>query len=192
MPRNKESLAGPLPRRNELLPEQSHELTLQPFCLLRTQTLLVAHKVEAHFAVQRISDQSQQPDIERMHVQAQVLHPKRGVAVADHNIAKIGERETVPTAIHLQCVSQPHHRLHLRVRQRSKHLGEVVTPGNIEHLPLDISADLFIKFASPRPEVQVRGLSRGYYETPAAEEQHVALQRSKTPPSCVHRAFDQC
>src|SRR5258708_18229608 len=136
MSRNKESLAGALLRRNELLPEQSHELTLQPCCLLRTQTLLVAHKVEAHFAVQRISDQPQQSDIERMHVEAQVLHAKRSVAVADHNIAKIGERETVPTAIHPQCVSQPHHRLHLRARQRPKHLGEVLTPGNIEHLPL--------------------------------------------------------
>src|SRR5260370_32999872 len=121
MSRNEGSLAGALLRRNELLPEESHELTLQPCCLLRTQTLLVAHKVEAHFTVQRISDQPQQSDIERMHVEAQALHAIRGVALADHNIAKIGERYTLPTPIHLQCVSQPHHRLHLPARQRPTH-----------------------------------------------------------------------
>ncbi len=87
MPRNKKNLARALLRRNELLPEQSHELALQPFCLFKAQTLLVAHKIEAHFAVQRLSDEPEQSDVERMHVQAQVLDPKRSFAVADHNIA---------------------------------------------------------------------------------------------------------
>src|ERR1700731_4258263 len=99
MPRNKESLAGALLRRNELLPEQSHELVLQPFCLLKAQTLLVAHKIETHLAVQCIRDQPEQSDVERMHIQAQVLDPKRGLAVADYNIAQVGERKTVPTAV---------------------------------------------------------------------------------------------
>src|SRR5580704_3795243 len=107
-----------------------------------------------------------------MHVQAQIFDPKRGVAVADHNIAQIGERETVPTAVDLQCVSQPHHRLHLHAWQRPKHLEEVITLGNIEHLLLDISPNLFVDLASPRPEIQLPGTSRGYYETPATEEEH--------------------
>src|SRR3981189_3802817 len=127
MPRNKESLAGALLRRNELLPEQPHELTLQPFCLLEAQTLLVGHKIEAHFAVQRISDQPEQSNVERMYVQAQVLDPKWGVVVGDYNIAQIGERETVPTAVDLQRVSHPHPRLHPRARQEPEHLRQVGT-----------------------------------------------------------------
>src|SRR5258708_31510907 len=189
--RNNESLAGALLRRNELLPEQRHKLALQPFCLLQAQALFVAHTIEAHFAVQCIRDQPEQSDAERMHVQTQVLDPKRSVAVADHNIAQIGERKTVPTAVDLERVRRPHHRLHLRARQWPEHLAEVVSPRNIEHLPFDISADLFVDLTSPRPDIQLWGPSRSYYETPATEEEHVALQRGETPPSCDHRAFAQ-
>jgi hypothetical protein len=55
-----------------------------------------------------------------MHVDAQVFHPERGVAVGDLNVAEIGEREAVPTAIHFRCVAQPHDRLDLLPRHRAE------------------------------------------------------------------------
>src|SRR5580704_4076277 len=174
----------------DLVLQQAHELALERVHLTAAHTFLIAHAVEAHLLVERIGNQAENPHTQGMHVQAQVFHPERGTAVADRNVAEIGQREAVPAAVHFQRVAQPHDRLDLPPRHRAEHFGEMETAGYVEHFLLNLRAYLFVDRAYLLPELHLRRLSGAHLEVTAAKKHHVAFQRWEAPSPDVYRVFD--
>src|SRR5882762_1804569 len=70
-------------RTQDLVLQHGHKLALERVHLTVAHTLLITHTVEAHFVVEGIGNQTEHPEVEGMHVQAQVFHPERRVAVAE-------------------------------------------------------------------------------------------------------------
>src|SRR5260370_13538640 len=93
-----------------MIPQHDHELALERVHLGAAHELFINHEVEAHLPIDRVRNQAEEPEAEGMHVEAQVLQPKRGGVVADHNVTEIREPETVPTAVELQGIAQSHDR----------------------------------------------------------------------------------
>src|SRR5258708_7350636 len=96
--------------------QHENELAMERVHLGAVHELFINDKVEAHLPIDRVRNQAEQPEAEGMHVEAQVFQPKRGGVVADYNITEIRESESVPTAVELQCIAQPHDRLDLSAR----------------------------------------------------------------------------